>query len=190
MNPAREFPSEGDAPRQPRSNPHRYAPGENFWRATPEELAAQESPPRPVRREKFWRATPEQLAAQNSLRPMTRQQITGRRGERIAERYYIGLGAKLLERNYFIRYGEIDLIFEHEQTIIAVEVKTRGIEDRVSARESILYPQLRRIARALLTYAQDNDLLERPLRIDVYAITTGPDGSILSAEHIPNVYEG
>jgi putative endonuclease len=141
-------------------------------------------------RDRFWRETPEQLAAQNSLRPMTRQQVTGRWGERIAERYYISLGAKLLARNYYVRYGEIDLIFEHERTIIAVEVKVRGIEDRVDARESVLYGQLRRIVRALMMYAQDNDLLERPMRIDVYAITTAPDGSILNAEHIPNVYEG
>ena len=41
---------------------------------------------------------------------------TGRRGERAAALYYIRRGCTLLEHNYCIRGGEIDLILDRSLT--------------------------------------------------------------------------
>jgi len=120
---------------------------------------------------------------------MTAQtKATGRRGERLAEEYFVALGAKLLERNFHVRYAEVDLILEHEGELVAVEVKTRSVVDFVAPEECVYWSQLRRITRGLLTYAQDNDMLEMPMRIDVVLVVIDTDDSVFSFEHLRSVY--
>jgi putative endonuclease len=120
---------------------------------------------------------------------LTRMQ-TGRRGERLAEEHFVALGAKILERNYHIQYAEVDLIVEHDGELVAVEVKARDVEDLAAPEECVYPAQLRRIVRGLTTYAQDNDLLEMPFRIDVVAIVFGPTGDLLRLDHLVSVYPG
>ena len=50
---------------------------------------------------------------------------TGDDAERIAENFLIRRGLALVARNYRCRYGEIDLIMRHAQTLVFVEVKLR-----------------------------------------------------------------
>ncbi len=117
-----------------------------------------------------------------------RTQNVGRRGERLAEEHLLAQGARLLERNYRIDYGEIDLLLEHDGDLVAVEVKTRDVGDLEQPEEAVGWQQLRRIARALSTYAMDNDFLEGTWRIDVVLIVIEPDGSVLRLDHLRSVY--
>jgi len=112
----------------------------------------------------------------------------GRRGERLAEDYLVSLGARVLERNFRIQYAEVDLILEHEAELVAVEVKTRDVEDLAAPEECVFPAQLRRIVRGLTTYAQDNDLLDMPFRVDVIAIVIQHDGDVLRLDHLRSVY--
>ena len=50
---------------------------------------------------------------------------TGADAERIAESFLIRRGLALVARNYRCRYGEIDLIMRHAETLVFVEVKLR-----------------------------------------------------------------
>ena len=45
-------------------------------------------------------------------------------GEEIAKNYFLEQGFKVVERNYWKKFGEIDLILKKEQNIFFVEVKT------------------------------------------------------------------
>ena len=90
----------------------------------------------------------------------------------------------------FIGDREIDLLFEDGEEIVAVEVKTRDVEDFVQPEETVRWSQLRRIGRALETYAQDNNFLERSWRIDVILIVIERDGSVLRLDHLRSVYPG
>ena len=119
-----------------------------------------------------------------------RTQNVGRRGEQLAEEHLLAQGARLLERNYRIDYGEIDLLLEHEGDLVAVEVKTRDVADLEQPEEAVSWRQLRRIVRALATYAMDNDLLEETWRIDAVLIVIEPDGSVLRLDHLRSVYPG
>jgi putative endonuclease len=114
---------------------------------------------------------------------------TGRFGERLAEQHFVALGARILERNYSIHYAEVDLILEDHGDLVAVEVKTRDVEDFVDPAECVRSSQLRRIARGLTTFAQDNNLLEVPFRIDVVLVVTNNDGTLLRFDHLRNVFE-
>ena len=115
-------------------------------------------------------------------------QKIGRRGERLAEEFFVAIGAKLLERNFHVQYAEVDLIFEHEEELVAVEVKTRSVLDWAAPEECVFPAQLRRIARGLATYAQDNELDDMPFRIDVIAIVLAPDGEVLRFDHLKSVF--
>jgi putative endonuclease len=117
------------------------------------------------------------------------RQIVGRRGERLAEEYLVSQGARVLERNFHVHYAEVDLILEHVGELVAVEVKTRDVEDFVEPEECVHYSQLRRIVRGLTTFACDNDLLDMPFRIDVVLIVIQNDGEVLRFEHLRNVLE-
>jgi putative endonuclease len=120
---------------------------------------------------------------------MTRTTLaTGRRGERLAAEYFDSIGARLLERNFHVQYAEVDLIYEHEGDLVAVEVKTRSVLDLAAPEECVFPAQLRRIFRGLATYAQDNELDEMPFRIDVIAIVLAPDGEVLRLDHLKSVY--
>jgi putative endonuclease len=113
---------------------------------------------------------------------------TGRRGERLAEAYLLAQGAELLERNYHVQYAEVDLILLHEGELVAVEVKTRRVDDLAAPEECIFVSQLRRVVRGLTTYAQDHDLLEMPFRIDAVLVVIDFDGEVLRFEHLKGVY--
>jgi putative endonuclease len=117
-------------------------------------------------------------------------QSVGRQGERLAEQHLLDQGARLLERNYRIDYGEIDLLLEQEDQLVAVEVKTRDVQDPEQPEEAVSWRQLRRIARAMATYAMDHDLLEATWRVDVVLIVIQPDGSVLRMDHLRSVYPG
>jgi putative endonuclease len=114
----------------------------------------------------------------------------GRRGERLAEEHLLAQGARLLARNFHIQYAEVDLLFEHEGELVAVEVKTRAVEDLEQPEEAIHRRQLVRIERALAMYAQDNDMLEMPWRIDAVLIVIQHDGDVLRLDHLRSVYPG
>jgi putative endonuclease len=118
------------------------------------------------------------------------RQTVGRLGERLAEKHLVDQGARLLERNYRKDWGEVDLLFDHGGELVAVEVKTRDVEDFVQPEEVVRRSQLRRIVHAMTAYALDNGLWNTTWRIDVVLIVIERDGSVLRLEHLRSVYPG
>jgi putative endonuclease len=118
------------------------------------------------------------------------RQVVGRLGERLAETYLLDQGAKLLERNYRKAWGEVDLLLEHDGELVAVEVKTRDVEDLEQPEEAVRQQQLRRIVRAMTAYAMDNGLWDTPWRIDAVLIVVERDGSVQRLTHLRSVYPG
>ena len=56
--------------------------------------------------------------------------------------------------------------------------------------EAITRWKLLRMARGLETFAIDNDLEQRPMRLDVVAIVLNLDGSVQRLDHLRSVYPG
>lgn len=106
-------------------------------------------------------------------------------GEKIAEKYLISIGAKILAHNYTVRGGEIDLIAQLDDTILFVEVKLRRSDRFGSAYESITLAKQKRLSFAAKTYLQKNNLLDRCFaRFD--AILILPDGTV---DHIKRAFD-
>jgi putative endonuclease len=114
----------------------------------------------------------------------------GRWGERLAETHLVESGAKILARNYRSAPGEIDLIMEDDGELVAVEVKTRTDLDLEQPEEAVTRWKLLRMARGLQTYAINNDLEDRPMRLDVVAVVLNLDGSVQRLTHLRSVYTG
>jgi putative endonuclease len=112
----------------------------------------------------------------------------GRFGEMLAETYLVKVGARVLARNYRSDPGEIDLVVEEDNELVAVEVKTRTALDLEAPEEAITGWKLRRMARGLETFALENDFEERHWRLDVVAIELDLDGSVLRLDHLRSVY--
>jgi putative endonuclease len=55
----------------------------------------------------------------------TWNQVVGRKGESLAERFFLDHRFLILNKNYRTPYGEIDLVVEKEGEIAFIEVKTR-----------------------------------------------------------------
>ncbi len=95
----------------------------------------------------------------------------GSLGEREAERYLKGRGAKILARNLRSPVGEIDLVAQMEGFLCFIEVKARSTGAYGAPAQAVSPAKRRRILRAAQWYLQGQGLGERRVRFDVVEVT-------------------
>ena len=106
-----------------------------------------------------------------------RAAITGNIGEEITAEYLKSLGFRILDRNWRIKEGEIDLVaLSPEEEIVFVEVKTRTSATFGDPLESISETKLHRIQRLALAWLATHQKLGAPYRIDVAGVLLGRSG--------------
>lgn len=74
-------------------------------------------------------------------------------------------GLTLLARNFSCRFGEIDLIMLHANTVVFVEVRLRSNTRFASAGDSIHYHKQQKLVRAAQYYLQQH-ATSMPCRFD------------------------
>lgn len=111
----------------------------------------------------------------------------GKYGEDLAAKFLAKLDYEIVERNYLIRGGEIDIIVLDGETTVIVEVKLRGSTDFGSAVESITTSKLRSLIKTCKFYALEKGI-NGSLRIDLIAIDFVNGRPKI--EHIKNITEG
>lgn len=99
------------------------------------------------------------------------QQELGRLGETVACDYLHSLGYEIIERNWRVRAGELDVIVRMGDTVVAVEVKTRRGHRYGAPLEAIGYLKARRLRSLLITWVRANKPSCRRLRVDAIGIT-------------------
>ena len=105
---------------------------------------------------------------------MTRQ---GVREEDLACRFLEARGLAVIERNFRVKGGELDLVMRDADTLVVVEVRKRTNRWFGSAAESVDARKQARILHATACLLARRAALARmPLRFDVAAI--GADGKI------------
>lgn len=111
----------------------------------------------------------------------------GKRGEEIARRYLRQKKYKIIAKGFRWRRGEIDLIASKKETIVFVEVKTRGPGSLGLPEESVnpkKQKQIRKIAEAYLAL---NRLEDVACRFDVISLDIDETGSY-SISHIKDAF--
>jgi len=98
----------------------------------------------------------------------------GTSGEDIAVRYLESIGYQILARNYRVRFGEIDIIAEHAEDLVFIEVKTRSDFLFGSPLESVTVPKQKQLAKVALEYISKHQYHDRPARFDVVGVKVRP----------------
>ena len=121
----------------------------------------------------FWQQLRKQVArawAQARLLFPASAVRLGDRGEQQAERFLIGLGYRIISRQYRNRWGEIDLIAEDGPWLVFIEVKTRRTAEAGAPFEAVHRGKQTKLTNLALTYLKQRGWLERRVRFDVVSI--------------------
>ena len=120
---------------------------------------------------------------------MTKERITlGRRGEDLAAQHLKKKGYIILERNYKLRSGEIDIVAKENNTISFIEVRTRSSLEFGSPFDSVTTSKQRQIIRTALHYIKVNDLFDYEVRFDVVSVLKNPGANTARIELIKNAF--
>ena len=86
---------------------------------------------------------------------MNRRQF-GYKGEAIAAHFLQSKGMRIIENNFTVRGGEIDLILEDNEALVFAEVKSRSEDQSFGGGiESMNYRKFRSMRRAMGRYMQN-----------------------------------
>lgn len=107
----------------------------------------------------------------------------GNKGEDIANEFLIKQGFLVLARNYYIRGGEVDIIFADGDTTVFCEVKLRASNNYGDPSEAVDIRKQQRICRAALGFAYKNKRVDENYRFDIIEII----GKYVN--HIKNAFE-
>lgn len=94
----------------------------------------------------------------------------GDSGEDLACEYLKRHGYKILERNYRIRGGEIDIIAKEGEYLVFVEVKTRSSHDFGEPSESMVPWKMKHLLKAAKFYLQKINYEDGPYRLDFISV--------------------
>ncbi len=112
---------------------------------------------------------------------------TGNRGEDLACNFLKKQGYQILERNYRIRGGEIDIIAKHGNDLVFVEVKARFSHKFGLPVEAITFWKLKALAKSALFYIQKIKWGNKPYRFDLVSVDFANDRKVPEIEIIKNI---
>ena len=120
------------------------------------------------------------------MSPTARRRL-GDLGERHARLSLEAQGYRFVAANWRCAGGELDLVMRDGDEIVFVEVKTRHGEGMGRAEEGVSPAQVRRLLLAADGFLGAHPEFVDPVwRIDVVAITLGPDGTVRRLSHLVN----
>jgi putative endonuclease len=90
----------------------------------------------------------------------------GKKAEQLAEAFLKKEGLRFVERNFFCRMGEIDLIFLDNDTYIFIEVRYRAKLLHGSAAESLSASKLQKVRNSAALWLQKNRKEHHASRFD------------------------
>ncbi len=98
------------------------------------------------------------------------KRANGASGEDTAEKYLLGLGYNIVKRNYYTRYGEIDIIASIADTLVFVEVKKRTNNFYGTGAQAVTSKKIEKIRTCASIYIQENNLHDTKVRFDIIEV--------------------
>ena len=95
-------------------------------------------------------------------------------------------GYVILERNYRVREGELDVIARRGRIVVFCEVKTRRSDRWGLPAEAVEWKKQARLRRLAARWMRERQPGEVDVRFDVVSIVVGEDGPGLT--HFPNAF--
>ena len=119
----------------------------------------------------------------------TTARVIGDNGEDSACKYLISKSYKILDRNFFCKAGELDIISlsPDNELIVFVEVKTRSSLDYGYPYEFVNNKKQRRLIITAEYYLKTKGIRDYQLRFDIIEILNLKSGTYV--RHIENVFD-
>ena len=117
-------------------------------------------------------------------------QAVGKAGEDAAAQYLESGGFSIVERNYWKKWGEIDIVAEKAKKLHFVEVKAVSHEtDGFAPEDRVHREKLLRMGRTIETYLLERNVpYETDFQIDVLSVYLGEKGREARFDYLPDVY--
>ncbi|HNW99087.1 MAG TPA: YraN family protein [Bacteroidales bacterium] len=117
---------------------------------------------------------------------MAQHNELGKIGEKVAREFLEGKRFKILDVNWRFAKDELDIIAEHDNFLVVVEVKTRSTWQYGEPHEAVNHKKQKLIIRAAEAYIQEKEI-DKEVRFDVISIVmSGNDVTELT--HIEDAF--
>jgi putative endonuclease len=83
--------------------------------------------------------------------------------------YLKNLKYKIIETNFSTKFGEIDIIAKHEDTIVFIEVKYRKSLYGGTPQEAVTFKKQKKIIKSAMVYIKQNNIKDS-IRFDIAAV--------------------
>jgi len=110
-------------------------------------------------------------------------------GERVAASHLESKGFTILEKNWSVREGEIDIVASKGTDLVFVEVRSRQGRNFGTPEESITGRKAAHVRAAAAAYIQQHPDAPPNPRIDVVVLELDAKGRVLRVEQIENAIE-
>ncbi|MCY1078588.1 YraN family protein [Archangium lansingense] len=111
----------------------------------------------------------------------------GDEGEAEAVRFLEARGYRVRARNFYCRYGELDVVAEHGGTVCFVEVRMRSTAVWGDPSHTVSFAKQRKVVKAALHYLLAHGLRDRMIRFDVISVVGR--GERATVEHLPGAFD-
>ena len=115
------------------------------------------------------------------------KKLLGNTGESLASTYRTRQGYSIISRNFNARYGAIDIICVHADTLVFIEVKTRQSREFGLPEEAVTPKKLREVIQTADFFVSTHQNLPDALRVDVIGIELDEAEKVVYFNHIENV---
>lgn len=115
---------------------------------------------------------------------------TGVLGETAVCYYLEALGYRVLDRNFRIRGGEIDIVALHGDVLCFVEVKTRRLGTQSTGQEAVGRRKRHHLIRAAYAYCETHGIREEDyfLRYDIAEVTV-QGSTLLGIDYLESAFD-
>lgn len=91
-------------------------------------------------------------------------------GEQAAKEFLIKNGYKIVETNYFCRFGEIDIVALEDKCLVFIEVKTRTSDKYGMPQNGVNYWKKKHLELSARNYIEHKRMAEYIARFDVVEV--------------------
>jgi putative endonuclease len=110
----------------------------------------------------------------------------GQQGERVAERWLLAKGWRVLQRRYRSGHRDIDLIAQRDSLVAFVEVKARSGDDFGDPVEAVNWKKRNELVRSATTWIERHGRAGDVYRFDVIGVLVS--GRQVRIRHVENAF--
>lgn len=127
------------------------------------------------------------IKIKGSAMALARQSL-GKYGEALAVQDLIQRQYSIISRNWHCKFGELDIVAQHQTFLVFIEVKTRAGDNPGNPFENITPAKRQRLIASVHLYLAEHQLTDTPWRIDAIGIAL-PRGKQPIIDHVEDALD-